>query len=450
MAAITALSADFEGAAGAASAGAIGATSITGGGTATFSTTDPKQGSSDLQVTATASTVLARWDFTGVTTFWCVFYMKTPSAAPSAAFTIANWLDSAGALTVGALRLNTDMTVSLRDGSTAVWTSPTPLATNAWVRIAIKAVPGSSTGHRCRVYTSSAGNASTPDMDSGDVQCTNGGAANVGSWRIGISSSATTTLHIDRQRADNATEPAGLTTGAAPTVNAGPDLTKEVGSGTFTITATATPSSGTTILSRSWSILSGNTVTLSGQSTDTVTVTAPTSTTGSTVLRYTATASDAQSSTDDVTLTWVAAGQTLYPVSDVSNAGSWTTQSGGTSSLFATIDEPVLDTTDYIATPQLTATSATVRFRLQAKPAPTNTTGWYLRLNVHVTTDVAASSLVAKLYESDGTTLRKTWSAITTASTSDNEFQLTLTSAEVAAITSWTSGLIVELGATGS
>lgn len=362
---------------------------------------------------------------------------------------MANWLDSTGTITIGALRLNADMTISLRDASTAVWTSPSPLATNTWVRIAIKAIPGSATGHRCRIYTSSAGNAVTPDMDSGDQPCTNAGATNVASWRLGIASSSTTTFHIDRNRADNAVEPAGITTGLPPTVNAGPDLTKEVGSGTFTITATATPSSGTTITSRSWSILSGNTVTLSGQSADTVTVTAPTSTTGSTVLRYTANQSDGQSSTDDVTLTWVAAGQTLYPASDVSNTG-WQTQSGGSVNMFATIDDVVLDTTDYLASGQLSAVASTYRTRLQSKPVPTNTTGWYLPVVVAVTSDTTTSSVVCKLYEADGTTLRKTWSAITTANTTPTEYQLTLTPAEVAAITSWTSGLVLEISATGS
>lgn len=453
MAAITQLSMDAEGTDGAtASAGALGASAVTGSGTATFSGTAPKQGSTDVLVAATATTEILRWDLsTPVTTLWDVVYVKTPSSAPAASTTIASWFASDLITTVGAVRLNTDMTVTLRDASTGVWTSPSALPTNAWVRLAIKAIPGSSTGHRLRVYTSLAGDAVTPDMDSGNQTCTNAAAADVGQLRLGVVSSSTLSLHFDRQRADNATEPAGITTGLPPTVNAGPDLTKETGSGTFTITGVPTPSSGTTIASRSWAILSGVTVALSGTTTDTVTVTAPASTTGSTVLRYIAVASDGQSSPpDDVTLTWVAPGQTLYPAADVSNAGSWTTQSGGTSSLFASVDEPVLDTSDYIATPQLSASAAGVKFRLGAKPAPTNTTGWYLRLNVRVTADVAASSLVAKLYESDGTTLRKTWSAITSANTTDTEFQLTLTAGEVAAITSWASGLIIELSATGS
>jgi hypothetical protein len=458
MTAITALSADFEGTDGAtATAGSIGATSITGGGTATFSGTDPQQGSTDLQCVGGSGTqVNVRWDFTAVTTFWDCFYFKTPSVAPAATTTIATWYGNSGLNLGGALRLNTDMTLTLRDASTAVtWTggsgtSSPALPTNTWVRIAIKAVPGSTTGHRCRVYVGSNRHGTTPDLDSGNQTATAGTNTNVDSWRMGLATNGVNTVHLDRNRADDATEPAGLTVGGPPTVNAGPDLTKETGSGSFTITATATPASGATIASRSWQILSGLTVTLSGTTTDTVTVTAPTSTTGTTVLRYTATDNTSQSATDDVTLTWVAPGQTLYPVADVSNPGGYTTQSGGTTSLFGGIDDVVLDTTDYVSTPQLGAVAVVYRLRLQSKPAPTNTTGWYLRINKRDTPDVATSSLIFKLYEADGTTLRKTWSAITTVNTTDTEYQLTLTSAEVAAITTWASGLIVEVSATGT
>lgn len=458
MAAITALSQDFEGTDGVAiSAGAIGATQITGGGSPTFSAADPQQGATDAQLSAGAGTqVSIQYDFTAVTTFWTCFYYKTPSVAPTAATAILNWFGNAGANLGGSVRLNTDMTLSIRDGSTAKnWaggsgTLSPVLPTNTWVRIAVKAIPGSATGHRCRVYVGANRHGSTPDMDSGDVTATSGINTNVDQIHVGLIANGANVVHIDRLRGDNAVEPTGLPVAAPPVVNAGSDLTKETGSAAFAITATASASGGATIASRSWQILSGVTVTLTGTTTDTVTVTPPTSTTGSTVLRYTAVDNTGQSSTDDVTLTWVAPGQTLYPVADVSNSGAWVTQAGGSSSLFSTIDETVLDTTDYITTPQLSATPAPVRFRLTPKPAPTNATGWLLRLNVRVTPDVAASSLVAKLYEADGTTLRKTWAAVTTAITTDNEVQLTLTPTEVQTVTSWASGLIVELSATGS
>jgi hypothetical protein len=451
MAAITSLSQDFEGTDGAtATPASLAATQTTGAGTFQYSAADPKQGSTCLQLvggTGIAADVI--YDFTAATTFWLGFYVKI-TALPAAAFTLASWWGNAGANQSGNLRINPDGTLAIRDLTTAKWTSVDPVPINAWFRVAVKAIPGSATGHRVKLYTSSSGNGTVADQDSGDVTATNGAATNIDRLNIGVVTNGPVTVFLDRMRADNASEPAGLTTGLPPTVNAGPDLTKEVGSSAFTITATATPSSGTTIASRSWQRLSGVTVTLAGTTTDTVTVTPPTSTTGTTVLRYTATQADGQSTTDDVTLTWVAAGQTLYPAADVSNAGGWTTQAGGTTSLFATIDEPVLDTSDYIASPQLTATAAVYRVRLQSKPAPTNTTGWYLRFNKRELPDVASISLTFKLYEADGTTLRKTWTAITTLNSADTEYQLTLTSGEVASITSWTSGLIVEVSETGT
>lgn len=451
MTAISALAADFEGTDGAtATFGAIGASAAAGGGTMTFSAADPQQGTTDLQVVGGASTKMdIRWDFTPVTTFWNCFYIKTPSAAPGVATTLAQWYDSGNTNLGGSLRLNTDMTLNLRDNATTVWTS-TALPTNTWCRIAVKAIPGTATGHRCRIYQGTNRHGSTPDQDSGNVTATNGANVNIGAFHLGLITNGANTIFLDRMRADDATEPAGLSVGGPPVVNAGPDLTKEVGSSVFTITAVATPASGASIASRSWQYISGvNGVITSGSTSDTVTITPPAGT-GTTVLRYTAVDNTGQSTPDDVTLTWVAVGQTLYTVADVSNAGSWTTQSGGTSSLFATIDDVVLDVTDYIASPQLSATPAPVRFRLGAIAAPTNTSGWFLRLNKRDTSDTAAISIVVKLYEADGTTLRKTWSAITTLNLTDTEYQLTLTSGEVAAITSWASGLIVEISETGS
>lgn len=451
MAAITALAQDFEGTDGAnASAGSIGAASITGGATPTFSAADVQQGTTALRILTAANQVNARYDFTAGPLAWFGIYFKTPSVAPAATTTLMTWAGDANVNNIGNVRLNTDMTMTIRDNNTAVYTTPTPLPVNTWVRIAVKAQPGSATGHRLRLYVGTSRHSVTPDFDSGNVTATNGIATNVDTFHVGLLTNGTNTVLYDRMRGDDAVEPAGVSVGGPPTVAAGPDLTKEVGSGTFTITGTAIPAGGATIASRSWQILSGNTVTLTGTTTDTVTVTAPTSTTGSTVLRYTATDTTGQSATDDVTLTWIAAGQTLYPAADVSNPGSWVTQAGSGSSLFATIDDIVLDAADYITSPQLTASAVVYRLRLQAKPVPSNTTGWYLSVNLSVTPDTVASSVVFKLYEADGTTLRKTWAAITTAGVTDAEVQLTLTSGEVAAITSWTSGLILEVSATGS
>lgn len=459
MTAISALSVDFEGTDGVYvyntatsvnNPGAIGATQVTGSGTARFDGSNPKMGSTALRFDATANQVNARWDFTPVaTTFWDDIYILTPSATGTGTPVILQWTDSTLATVVGSVRMNlADLSLQLRDGSTTVWTSA-GLAPSTWVRLSIKSIPGSSTGHELKVYTSIAGNATSPDQQSGGVAATSAGAVNVASFRMGVLTNATMTFSVDRNRADNALEPAGLTTGNPPTVNAGPDLTKEVSTGTFTIAATDSPGGGLTISSRAWSILSGTAVTLSGQATATVTVTAP-STTGTTVLRYSVTDSAAQVTTDDVTLTWVAAGQTFYPVSDVSDAGAWTTQSGSSTGLFSVLDDPgTADNTDYIQSVQ-SPSAAAYRTRLTSRSTPSNTTGWYLSFTAWVSSDVGSSSVVWKLIDSDGTTVRKTWSAVTTLTTTPQEIQLPLTSGEVAAISGWGSGLILEAAATAS
>lgn len=467
MTAIAQLSMDFEGTDGvvilsptgtpAPNPGAIGATLLTGGGLAQFSGADPQQGSTCLQCTgATGTQVAIDVDLTTpVTTFWDCWYLKTPSAAVSATLTVASWWGNGGTLQGGGVRMansGAGVTLALRDLASNVATSGViPLAT--WLRIAVKAIPQSATGHRMRLYIGANRHSASPDFDSLDQTATNGTNTNIDSFRFGLLTNGANTLFVDRNRADNATEPAGLSVGGPPTLTFSSDLTKEVGSGSFTVTGVASPAGGATIVSQSITVLSGVTVTLSGNTSTgasplVATVTAPTTTTGSTVLTYVATDNTGQSNHKECTLTWVPAGQTLYPVADVSNPGAWTTSTG--TQLFAVINDVVLDITTYIASPQLSATAAIYNTRLTSKPVPSNTTGWFLRINKKDLPDLSAINLVFALYEANGTTLIKTFTGITALSATDTEFQLTLTSGEVAAITSWASGLIVRVAETGS
>lgn len=424
-------------------AAAIGAGSVTGTQPA-WNAAEAQQGSFCLICAVTGvSQTNVRYDFGAISLAWFGFYLKTPAVAPTTNQTLANWFGNANANAIGTLRLNADMTVAIRDINSAVFTSATPLPTNTWCRFAIKASPGSATGHRLRVYIGNNRNGNVPDtgFDSGDVTATNGIATNIDTFHVGPITGGAMTVYIDRLRGDNASEPAGLSVAGPPTVNAGPDLTKQVGSSAFPITAVDIPAGGDTITSRNWSIVSGVAVSLANSGTDTVTITPPVSTTGSTVLRFTSIASGGTAS-DDVTLTWTAAGQTLRPASDVANNGWVAVPSGN---LFAAIrDAAGLDATNYILCPA-GATTQAYRTRLDTSAAPTTTTGWYLDVFGFNLAGVSSSSTVFKLYESDGTTLRKTFPAITDFTTSTTNRQLTLTTGEIAAITSWASGLILEM-----
>lgn len=448
MATITALTQDFDGTDGAAitSAATIGAAALTGVGVPTFSGADPVQGPTCFRCAVTGTDMInARYDFTAVATAWFGFYFKTPSAAPAASQTIANWFGAANVTNVGTMRLNADMTITLRDVNQPVWTSAA-LPPSTWCRVAIKASPNPTGGtQQMRLYVGADRHnaVGSPTYDSGTVTGINSTMTTVDTLHVGMITGGAIQVDFDRLRGDNASEVPGVSVSGPPTVNAGPDLSKQVGTASFGITATATPAAGDTITSRLWT-QTGVLVTLAGTGTDTVTVTPPTSTTGTTTLTFAATASGGTSS-DSVIITWNATGQTIRPASDVSNNG-WTVVPSG--SLFAAIrDASGLDAATYILCPA-GATGQVYRTRLDAIPVPSVTSGWYLDVFGFDLPDVATSSVVFKLYEADGTTLRKTWSAITDLATTMTNRQLTLTGGEVAAITSWLSGLILEMAAT--
>lgn len=448
MTAITALSQDFEGTDGAtAIAAAIGASSILGGGAAAYSAADPQQGTTCLQCTSGAGTnVNIRYDFTAVSLLWFNFYFKTPSAAPAANTTHASWAGNAGVNAGGNFRILTDMTAQLRDNNTSRYITnisgtPTALPTNTWCRGAIRAQPGSATGHQLKIYVGTNRHGTVADFDSGGVTATGGPATNIDTLHIGIINNGVTSIFLDRMRADDASEPAGLAVGGPPTVNCGPDLTKVFGSSPFTIHAAITPAAGDSISSVSFSVLSGLALTLTNPNTDTVTVTPPTGA-GTSVIRNHVVMTSGQTKDTDVTITWVAAGVRLHPAADVSNPGGFTGL-GGTTPLYPLIGEDVLNTATGVASPQ-SATAAVMTTRLEGMAAPTSTTGWRLTVNGYKMPDASTQSDAFALYESDGTTLRKAWAAITDFSTTDSERQLTLTAGEVAAITSWLSGLILK------
>jgi len=95
--------------------------------------------------------------------------------------------------------------------------------------------------------------------------------------------------------------------------------------------------------------------------------------------------------------------QFSVPISDFS-AGNWTTQSGGTTNLFATLDETNRDDTDYIRSEQ-TPTSSAVTLQLTSLSTP-NAGPQYLRYTYGK--DAAGTiNLTVELLE--GVSVTQTW-----------------------------------------
>jgi hypothetical protein len=108
-----------------------------------------------------------------------------------------------------------------------------------------------------------------------------------------------------------------------------------------------------------------------------------------------------------------APGQTIFVNADVS--GTWTTQSGGTTNLFATIDEPEAIDTDFIRSTQSPLTPSITRLAFGPMTMPGSRTQHAIEYRYGK--DVTGPDLIltAKLYE--GATLLATDESITVTST---------------------------------
>ena len=218
---------------------------------------------------------------------------------------------------------------------------------------------------------------------------------------------------------------------SAPTASAGVNRTVAVGS-PITVTGTSSDSDGT-IVSRSWTFTSlppGVTApSLTGATTESVTFTP--STAGRYVLSYTV--------TDDGGLTASASVKVFVPglsvnvIEVTANTGGWT-NAGGAANFSAALS----DSNDATQAQSPTASGFSAPLRLRLAPLVSPTT-FSLNLRSVLSQSGGGAASVA-LYE--GTTLRKTWAVSPTTVLGD--LTLTLTSAEIATITSWNE-LDVEL-----
>lgn len=139
--------------------------------------------------------------------------------------------------------------------------------------------------------------------------------------------------------------------------------------------------------------------------------------------------------------------QILAPVADVS-AGTWTTDTGATTNLYAAIDEASANDADYVRSSLSPVTADEVKVRLGPATDPAVGTGHIARIRYGKdATGGDRIDLTVNVYAADGTTLvaTRTYADIDALTTVD----ITLTSGEADAIPSgsYASGLVIGLSA---
>lgn len=133
--------------------------------------------------------------------------------------------------------------------------------------------------------------------------------------------------------------------------------------------------------------------------------------------------------------------QYLRPVADTS-LGGWTDQSGGTTDIYATIDETTASDSDYVQTPNNPSTNI-YKLKLTSGSDPGVDTGHVISYRYRKPEAAGTVNLKVRLVE--GTTTRKEWTHSNIGTSWTTQVQ-TLSEAEASAITDYTN-LYLELEA---
>jgi hypothetical protein len=133
--------------------------------------------------------------------------------------------------------------------------------------------------------------------------------------------------------------------------------------------------------------------------------------------------------------------QFARPIADFENVGGFTTNTGGTTDLYTTIDEVVADNADYVVSPTNPAGTELYRISLNAVTDPGSDEGHILRYRIAKSAGGGRSINVdMRLRQQDGTVIAS-WSHIDVQATIINGAQ-TLTTGEAALITDYSTLVI--------
>jgi len=209
MAAITDWVEDFEGTNGTDVTTSNTVADTISGGTSVasqFSTTGAVVGSTSMRIQVTGTNRILEFDSSAQGLAYFDVYLNV-ATAPAATTMVMNWWSDA--TKVGDLSLvyasSTTFQFRLRDNATARWTSATYGV--GQYRIGIKVDPGSSTGHRLKIYQGANIDTASPVEDSGNQTATASGASTINNLRLGVMTNTSATLYFDDLLADDAAEP---------------------------------------------------------------------------------------------------------------------------------------------------------------------------------------------------------------------------------------------------
>lgn len=197
----TLLSRSFNG--GTAGASAAAEFTTTSGAAPVYHVASAVEGGMGCRFVSSAG--LSRGDITIASsgTAWVSFYITVESAPPAISY-ISEWRNSG--VKVGDLRMNTDRTLTMRDGTTAIAGVTSPALPVGQHRIAYRVTPGSATGHQLRVYLGANKDGTTPDFNAQGA-ATSAAQTAVTTILVGINTSSTWSFGIDRLIIDNLSEP---------------------------------------------------------------------------------------------------------------------------------------------------------------------------------------------------------------------------------------------------
>jgi hypothetical protein len=136
--------------------------------------------------------------------------------------------------------------------------------------------------------------------------------------------------------------------------------------------------------------------------------------------------------------------QFARPSADTNNPGAYTTQTGGSTNLYQTIDEVTADDADYIQSPT-SPSSAVYVTKLSSITDPTSSAGHVMRMRTSVSLDnqenITITQELRQGYASEGSqgTLIASQSRASITSTTWTSSTYTLSGAEADAITDYTA-----------
>lgn len=195
-------------------------------------------GTALAEFACSASSRIARFNFTARATIYVDVKIRVV-VAPATSTAVLSWYSGSGtgALKVGDVQVQpvagdtTKFQFRLRDVNTQQWLSAN-LDVGTWYRVAVKANPGSTTGHRLRLWSGATIDNALPDVDSGDLAATGSTATALDNLRLGILSTETITVRFDDMIADDSAWPSRGGTGGGGTGGPLAELTENFEAGT--------------------------------------------------------------------------------------------------------------------------------------------------------------------------------------------------------------------------